>query len=100
MCLQPSGAHWQLPNHQAQLDALAEQLVALAPQRIVLEALAVTLTNRGVSISVGLPLAGGCAGPGVKRVKRGSCPTIPSSHVPETRRMPKTFDIRHLPSLV
>ena len=34
----PSGAQWQVVNRQAQLDALGEQLVALAPERIVLEA--------------------------------------------------------------
>ena len=38
VCLQPSGAHWQVANQQTQWDALAEQLVAVAPQRIVLEA--------------------------------------------------------------
>ncbi|MBV9547282.1 MAG: IS110 family transposase [Chloroflexi bacterium] len=34
----PSGAHWQVANRQTQLDGLVEQLVALAPERIVLEA--------------------------------------------------------------
>jgi transposase len=34
----PSGAHWQVANRQAQWEALAEQLHALAPERIVLEA--------------------------------------------------------------
>ena len=36
--VQPSGAQWQMANRQAQFDALAEQLAALAPERIVLEA--------------------------------------------------------------
>jgi transposase len=34
----PSAASWQVPTTAAQLDALAEQLVALKPERIVLEA--------------------------------------------------------------
>jgi transposase len=38
VCVYPSEAHWQATNRQAQLDALAEQLVALRPERIVLEA--------------------------------------------------------------
>jgi transposase len=38
VCVLPSGAHWQLTYAQAQVDALVEQLAALAPQRIVLEA--------------------------------------------------------------
>jgi transposase len=36
--VQPSGARWQAANRAAQLEALVEQLAALAPQRIVLEA--------------------------------------------------------------
>lgn len=34
----PTGGHWQVAQRQASVDALIEQLVALAPQRIVLEA--------------------------------------------------------------
>jgi transposase len=34
----PSGAAWQVPQTSAQVDALVEQLVALKPERIVLEA--------------------------------------------------------------
>lgn len=34
----PKGEHWQTANRQAQWEALAEQLSALAPERIVLEA--------------------------------------------------------------
>ena len=30
--VQPSGAQWQMANRQAQFDALAEQLAALAPR--------------------------------------------------------------------
>jgi transposase len=36
--VRPSEAHWQVANRQAAWDALAEQLSALAPERIVLEA--------------------------------------------------------------
>ena len=38
VCVLPSGSHWQVTYSQAQVDALVEQLAALAPQRIVLEA--------------------------------------------------------------
>jgi transposase len=38
VCVYPSGAHWQVANRSAHWDALAEQLTALAPERIVLEA--------------------------------------------------------------
>jgi transposase len=38
VCVYPNGAQWQIANRQAQWDALAEQLAALAPERIVLEA--------------------------------------------------------------
>jgi len=38
VCVLPSGAHWQVGNGPVQLDALVEQMVALAPARIVLEA--------------------------------------------------------------
>jgi transposase len=38
VCVQPSGAQWQAPNRQAQIEALVEQLAALAAERIVLEA--------------------------------------------------------------
>ena len=38
--VQGSGAHWQVANRQTQLDGLVEQLLALAPERIVLEATA------------------------------------------------------------
>jgi transposase len=38
VCVQPSGAHWQVANRQPQVDALVEQVAAVAPQRIVLEA--------------------------------------------------------------
>jgi transposase len=36
--VQPKGAAWQLANTSVQIDALGEQLAALAPERIVLEA--------------------------------------------------------------
>jgi transposase len=36
--VQPKGAAWQLANTSVQIDALGEQLTALAPERIVLEA--------------------------------------------------------------
>ena len=38
ICVHPSGAHWQVANRQVPLDGLAEQLIALAPERVVLEA--------------------------------------------------------------
>lgn len=38
VCVQPSGAQWQAPNRQAQIETLVEQLAALAAERIVLEA--------------------------------------------------------------
>jgi transposase len=38
VCVQPTGARWQVATSQAQMDALVEQLAALAPERIVLEA--------------------------------------------------------------
>jgi Transposase len=38
VCVQPSGAHWQVANRQPQVDALVEQVAAVAPERIVLEA--------------------------------------------------------------
>jgi transposase len=36
--VQPTGEHWQMTNTQTQIDALVEQVAALAPERIVLEA--------------------------------------------------------------
>ena len=38
VCVQPTGERWQVATSQAQLEALVEQLAALAPERIVLEA--------------------------------------------------------------
>ena len=38
VCVYPGGQHWQVANRQTAWDALAEQLTALAPERIVLEA--------------------------------------------------------------
>jgi transposase len=38
VCVRPSLARWHVANRSTQLDALVEQLVALAPARIVLEA--------------------------------------------------------------
>ncbi|HEX6513468.1 MAG TPA: IS110 family transposase [Chloroflexota bacterium] len=58
----PSGAHWQVANRQVQLDALAEQLAALAPERIVLEAsggyeaaLVAVLVDRALPVVVANP---------------------------------------------
>jgi transposase len=55
----PSGAHWQAANRQAAWDALAEQLTALAPERIVLEAsggyeaaVAAALVDHGLPVVV------------------------------------------------
>jgi transposase len=36
--VQPTGEHWQVTNTHVQIDALVEQVAALAPERIVLEA--------------------------------------------------------------
>src|SRR5205823_9609994 len=38
VAVQPSSAQWQVANRDAALDALVEQLAALEPERIVLEA--------------------------------------------------------------
>lgn len=38
VCVRPTGAQWQVANSRARLEALLEQLVALAPELIVLEA--------------------------------------------------------------
>lgn len=38
VCVYPSGGQWQVANRQAAWDALAEQLTAVSPERIVLEA--------------------------------------------------------------
>src|SRR5262249_46272138 len=38
VAVQPSGAGWQVANRDAALEALVEQLAALQPERIVLEA--------------------------------------------------------------
>jgi transposase len=38
VCVQPTGAAWQVPNSPVQIEALGEQLTALAAERIVLEA--------------------------------------------------------------
>ena len=38
VCVHPSAAHWQVANRAAAFEALVEQLAALVPERIVLEA--------------------------------------------------------------
>lgn len=59
VCVYPTGDQWQVANRQAQWDALAEQLVALTPERIVLEAsggyeaaLAATLVDHALPVVV------------------------------------------------
>src|SRR4029077_7022965 len=55
VCVHPSGAQWQAPNRRAQIEALVEQLAALAAERIVLKAsggyealLVAALVSRGL----------------------------------------------------
>jgi transposase len=57
--VQPTGAHWQVATTQPQLEGLLEQLAALGPERIVLEAsggyetvLAAMLTQRQLPVVV------------------------------------------------
>ena len=57
--VQPTGARWQMANTQPQLEALTEQLAALGPERIVVEAsggyealLVATLVNRELPVVV------------------------------------------------
>jgi len=38
VCVQPSGAQWSVDNHAAPIESLVEQLTAIHPQRIVVEA--------------------------------------------------------------